>query len=231
MKNSLIFIMCLLIPTSLFAVDITVGASMGLNAGWNTGSDWKNFGTAATQVFGSDIEFSTERKTGFEIGAFCEIEINEFFSLQPEFSFLYTRAGLSGNILFFDIEFAATTKYFEIPVLAKFNHKTPIGKFSVFAGPSFQIMVGDMKIKATSSVASYSESISEKIEPDNKFLIGGILGFGYQLSLGPGILVCDIRYRRQFTGYIDDFNTRGNTIGFRAGYAVPLSFIQKKLKS
>ena len=218
MKKIVILLICLLAASSLFAADITLGGALGFSNSWLSGSDWDNML--------KDYDASNEFRLGFEIGGFVDIAINKMFSIQPELNFFYMRAGAGGSYdnsgIKIDDDLTLAIKILEIPVLAKFNFPAGKGKFSVFLGPAVQFVLGDAKLTAEESAFGYSASVDIPVEVDNSVIFAGVFGAGYAIPMGPGSLAFDLRYRRQFTGFDDDVNFRGNTIGIRVGYGIGL---------
>jgi len=209
MKKIGLILVCMLLLTSVsvFAADVTIGGAVGLSHNWLGGSDWDDI------LKESDI--SNQFRLGFEIGAFFDIAVNELFSVQPELNFLLMRAGAGATIGGIDMKETFTVKAFEIPVLAKFKFEAGNGNFCFFFGPALQIILGDVGLKAEVD----GDSIFDETEaPDNSTIFSGIVGVGYEIPMGDGTLSFDLRYRRQFTGLIDEINLRFNTIGLRVGY-------------
>ena len=225
--------MCLLITTSLFAMDIKTGGNIGLNGSANTGSDW--------QKPIKDSGFSNEVKLGFEMGAFWEIPINDLFSVQPEINFLLVRAGYSGTDhregfdgytytpYTVDIKFSQTLKILEIPVLAKLNFGTKT-KFFLLAGPIVEIILGDVTTNWEENENTYSgffgytayDKHDYVSSPDNRFILGGTVGLGFSIPTSEGRFILDLRYRTTFTKIFNNDNTMVNTVGLRIGYGVDI---------
>jgi len=233
MKKILFIIMCLLISTSLFAIDIKTGLTAGLNLSSNTGSDW--------QDMVNEMGFSNDFRLGFEMGAFWEIPINDLFSIQPEINFLLLRTGCSGRTDFpiYDdytgmmidyysakIEYGYMTRIFEVPVLAKLNFGSDKAKFFILAGPIFSILIGNINESYKMTTDSYSyfgdDQSDSSIKPDNRVLWGGAIGFGFSIPTNDGRFILDLRYRTTFTNMLKDFNLTVNTIGFRIGYGIDI---------
>ncbi|MCL2294601.1 MAG: PorT family protein [Spirochaetes bacterium] len=227
MKKILVIMMCLLLPTGVFAMDIRVGGAIGLSHSWPGGSDWSNIK--------KEQDLSSKLGLGFEIGAFVNIPINEHFSIQPELNILFLR--MKHDTMFaeddpflgwLNIELEETIKVtiFEIPVLAKVNLAAGPGSFSVFAGPALQIILGDVEFEQKASYSflgiRFSDTFSIKSSPDSRVLFAGIFGAGYAMPMGPGNLSFDLRYRRTFTDMFDNFNLKINNISIRAGYSIGL---------
>ncbi|MCL2295147.1 MAG: PorT family protein [Spirochaetes bacterium] len=186
MKKIVLVLIFLLVAASLFA-DIQVGGAFGLNRN-------------------SHFEWESSSKAGFEVGAFANIYLSRIFSIQPEFNFIYFRVGREiwmGGLQ----NGTATYRFFEIPVLAKFN----FGDFSVFLGPAMQIILGDINVEWNGGSSSFP--------PYNRSVFGAIAGIGYALPVGNGDLIFDLRFRLIGTHERYHAFPSGSTIGFRVGYA------------
>jgi len=209
MKKIGLILACMLLLTSVsvFAADVTIGGAVGLSHSWMGGSDWDDMLKY--------MDGSNEFRLGFEIGAFFDIAVNELFSVQPELNFLYIRAGAGNSD--YDVKATAVVKVLEVPVLAKFKFEAGNGNFCFFFGPALQIVLGDPEVTVEiDGKKDNDESFSMPV--DNSVIFACVVGLGYELPMGDGALIFDLRYRRQFTGFMDDFNGRLNTIGLRVGY-------------
>ena len=222
MKKFLVILICLLIPTSLFAADITVGGAIGLSHSWMSGSDWDDYLEYMPSSFGFSKSASGEFRLGFELGAFCDIAINELFSVQPELNFFYMRVGAGVSESGVDFAMTWSLKILEIPVLAKFNFEAGNGAFFFYLGPAIQFVLGDMGMDVDVSGGGFSASASDSAPVDNSVLFAGVVGLGYAMPIANGKLSFNLRYRRAFTSFADDFNGRTNTIGLRVGYGLGL---------
>ena len=212
MKKLGLVLMCMLLATTLFAVDITVGGAVGLNGTFITGIEEDQGVTPDTGL-----------RFGFEIGAFANFAINEMFSVQPELNFLLLREGYKEeDIDFFGskIKFKSTitTKLLEIPILAKFNFDAGSGKLSPYLGPAIGLILGDIELDQE----MFGISASGSAEPDNRVMFSAIVGVGYAMPMSNGNLLFDLRYRRAFTSAFDNDDERLNTISFRVGYGIGL---------
>ncbi|MCL2294026.1 MAG: PorT family protein [Spirochaetes bacterium] len=139
---------------------------------------------------------------GFEAGVFANVYLSRMFSIQPELNFIYIRVNEDGS--------TETARFIEVPVLAKLN----FGRFSVFAGPAIQFIVGDIELdrRGNNFTICYS--------PDSRLAFGGIVGIGYALPVGNGNFLFELRSRSIITGGVGD-DTEGVwlTTGLRVGYA------------
>ncbi|MCL2294805.1 MAG: PorT family protein [Spirochaetes bacterium] len=205
MKKALIFFICFLFASSLYATEVKFGGAIGLNGSWNSGSDWKDYLDGNDNIIG----------LGFEAGVFANIAVSSIFSFQPEFNFLYLRAGQNNN----DLRIIYTTKALEIPVLARFS----FWDLNFFLGPAVHIILGNMAYELTED--NPVDPITHTISIDNRVVLAVIVGVSYALPFGSGEIVFDFRYRRtltdMFDAYGDSFlrNLRHNSVGIRVGYS------------
>ena len=230
MKKILFFIVCLVVTTSLFALDVTMGGAIGINYGWNSGDDWDNMldGRKQSLLMTSPTATVTDSaEIGVEVGAFWDIAVNNFFSIQPELNLVLLFVGVKDEYEIYtptysfisrNLTFKAT--FFEIPILAKFNFGTGKVKFSVFAGPSLIIMLGDLNSDAD-NYDFYDENDYDK-KIDYYLLLGCAVGAGCSIPAGSGKFILDLRYRRTLMNYRDAFDARANTVGLRIGYGIDL---------
>ena len=216
MKKIFFLIICLLIVTSLFALDITFGGAIGFVGTFNNGSDWED---GLNEMNGTNSFLP-----GFELGAFWDIAINEYFSVQPEINYLLIRFGAKGNRdnsgYYEDLEYSYSMSMLEIPILAKFNLPIGKGKLSLLIGPSFQILLGNIHdLENIETNMPYSGGGSDHyIAPDSYVILGGIVAAGCQIPVSNGNLIFEFRYRRQLTTYIDNSNWKSNVFSLRVGY-------------
>jgi len=233
MKRILFIIICLLISTSLFAIDIKTGGNIGLNLSGFSGSDWQDM----IDVMGWDNKY----RLGFEMGAFWEIPVNHFFSIQPELNFLMVRTGFDGFYYqYFDESDTSlggytintissnTFKIFEIPVLAKLNFGSDKARFFLLAGLMLEIIIGDVsystKYDDPYGYGNNDDQESASSAPDNRVILGGAAGLGFSIPAGDGRFIFDFRYRTTFSKVFNDINIIINTFGLRLGYSIDIEF-------
>ena len=99
--------------------------SLGLKGGINYSLDIN-----AAEVSGSEGNFSTDSRTGYQAGGFFQINFDNFY-LRPEV--FYSR--VVGEFPFPDMPSLYSIDKISIPLLAGYNF---YGPFSIFAGPSYQ---------------------------------------------------------------------------------------------
>lgn len=149
-KIILLFAVCMAFVAGLKAQSIVVGPKGGLNI---------------TNI--SNIDDS-KNKLSFHLGAFAEIKMNDYFSIQPEL--LYSRQGLCAEKLE-GWKRRARVNYLNIPVLAKFY---VWDELSVDLGPQFGFALNG-KYKFSKD----GDSEKRKIRDLNTFDLSFALGLSY----------------------------------------------------
>jgi len=200
MKKLGLVLFCIFLTTSLFAIEITVGVATGMNATFETGLP--------------DYE-KTGLRFGFEASAFGIFTLNDFFSIQPELGFLILR---DGYIVESNIKRTTTTMAIEVAVLPKIN----FNDFSVYMGPALHIIPGPQIYKVTKKGEELFSGEYGFYNRNRSVVFAGILGIDYTVPLWRGGFLFDLRYRRQFTMIMEDFEERANTVSFRVGYGFRL---------
>ena len=200
MKKILAMAAAFAMAVSSFAVDLTVGGRAGLDLNFFA---W------------DEDDFDTKVAPGFNINALVNIGITDELGIQPEIGFAHrpvkgewSESGYSG-----DIEAAANV--LEIPVLVTYK----IGINDMFfiqpeLGPKLSFTLG----KLTSD-----DGDTEVKSPVN---FGIAVGVGCGINLGPGALLIDARYNRDFTK-IKDKDDEENIGSFQSvdlsvGYQIKL---------
>lgn len=218
MKKSFIVLMILIASGSVSAVEFTPGVSAGLNLGWFSGDDWDDM----VDYF----DASNDSKIGYSLGLFLDMAFTESFSIQPELNFTVSGGGVSADNLYdadygvyYDEELTETAKILNIPLLFKFKIPAGRNKISLFAGPLFGLLLGDIKVTDKVTVEGYgSDSADVDIEADNNFVFGFTLGGGLEFPMGNGKMFTDLRYSHTLTSFFDDDDTKANSIGINLGY-------------
>jgi hypothetical protein len=172
--------------------------------------------------FDDDIASSGDSKVkcGFTAAVFADIDIPvvEGLVFQPEVVF-------ARHVFVFDVgggelEFTANT--LDLPLLLGYKIKAG-DSFTImpFAGPRLSFNIGDMdmELEAMGMNMSY--------EVDNMVNFGITAGVSASLNVGPGSVVLDVRYNRDFTtveviGEANDGLKLGiyQTIDISAGYMI-----------
>jgi len=145
------------------------GVKFGIKAGANLSNIIKT----------GDDNFKTEFKPGFNAGLFMELPIVSRLAFAPEL--MYSQKGYknsSTNILGTPREYSVTTNFIELPILAKIKASDA---FSVVVGPQVSFLTS-----TTEKFKQGDQTTQNTIREDNdnlkKSLVGGVVGFGYDLS-------------------------------------------------
>lgn len=145
------------------------GVSFGIKAGGNLSNIIKT----------GDDNFKTEFKPGFNAGLFMEIPVVERLAFAPELMFSqkgYKQTG--SNLLGNPTEYSVTTNFIEVPVLAKIKASNT---FSFVVGPQVSFLTSTTE-KFKSGDQSNQSTVKEDNDNLKKSLVGGVVGFGYDLS-------------------------------------------------
>lgn len=140
-----------------------------------------------------------------------DIPVVEGLVFQPEVVF-------ARHVFVFDegFEIEVTANTLDLPLL--FGYKIKAGdSFTImpFAGPRLSFNIGDIELEAMGMNMSY--------EADNMVNFGITAGVSASLNVGPGSVVFDVRYNRDFTTVeANDGGKLGiyQTIDISAGYMI-----------
>lgn len=217
-----------LIAMGLLASTFVFGQfSIGLKTGLSI-SD------AQAELYIDDMNRVTKSYTSFLIGAVAEIQINKYFSFQPELQ--YVRRGFTINestsfdLIGIDIPIGAnaTTRidYIEAPLLAK--AKIGIGTTSFYGviGPSIGYATSaKIQPKVTLLIDFNLPDMNIDLNQNiyNRTDFSGVFGVGLEHNLETGKLFADIRYSHSFTNIINDpivdVSVKNSGVQFSLGYA------------
>jgi hypothetical protein len=197
---------------------ISIGAKAGLNLA----------------TFGVDESVKPDGQsylTGFNAGILANLELNDRFSIQPEF--VYTQKGIKA--ITYNIVQAYKLNYIEAPLLGKFIFGKKAVRGYLISGLSFGFALNAKYVAKIDG----KEITREKIEfdndiedgyADNRFDIGFIIGSGIQFAQGLGNFFVDIRYNmslnsiERFKEDPKDYSkTRNKVIMISAGYLIPFN--------
>ena len=218
-------IMLLLFTSSIFAADLTLGGYAGITMGWESGEDSRDFIDVLDNGFG---KASNESRMGFSLGIFLDIPISESFSIQPELQYTLAKTGYNytdlNDIILEDLK-VETTETFNtlvIPIYAKYKILAGKGKINLFGGPMIFLILGDAEYKAELNYYGDTESVTEDFETDKSAGFGFSIGVGYEIPMGNGKLVTDLRFSKTLTDIMDNYNGRLNILGVNIGYGFNL---------
>lgn len=178
MKGFILMVLSLaVVVPSLAQVSFDFGAKLGFSS---------------TGMFGNDIEKTSFPKLGFIGGVFLRMHLSPQISLQAEG--LYSQKGTRGLVDNFGVIDTMKVKmdYFEIPVLFKYEFPMPgLVKPGVFAGP---VMAVKLAAKAESDDNIGLLASEADIYNATGVNLGFIFGLGFDVGLGGGKALLDIRY-------------------------------------
>lgn len=190
MKRIFLAIMLLILTVT----PIMAGNIVGLKGGLNIAT-----------VKGDDIADGVSTKTGFNLGAFFMIPVNEILTIQPEI--LYSSKGYTGTT-----DKVANLNYLEIPVLLKFSFGEGV-KPSIFVGPYLSMLLS----------ADYNGSdVKDSFESTD---FGIVIGAGIDIDMGDGVFTIDGRYSLGLSNNFKPvlgttFDAKNANISISIGYGV-----------
>jgi len=159
-------------------------------------------GVNLAKLSGNDITDASNR-TGFVGGLYVTFHIAGGFGIEPEA--LYTMQGAK-----FDDDFTVKLDYISVPVLLRYDFKTPGVHPYVFAGPTFSF-----KAKCQESQGSDSADCSDADITPKSFDMGATGGAGVAF----GKLSVSARYTAGFSKIADNVDAKNRTISVMAGLA------------
>ncbi len=216
-----IILIVMLCSGQIFAADLTLGVFGGINMGWGSGNDYDDMIDALEYGFG---KASSEARMGFSLGLFLDIPISETFSIQPELQYTVAKVGYNftdlNDLVLEDLEVEATETYntLLVPILAKYKILAGKGKINIFGGPMIVLLLGDVKYKEEYDYYGDTDSFTDEFEPDKSLGLGFSVGIGYEVPMGNGKLVTDLRFSKTLTEFYDNYESGLNTFGFNIGY-------------
>lgn len=182
----------LIVAAMLFAV--------GAFAQQNKGQWGVKGGVNIASEVGSDSE-SSDSRTGFHFGFFCESQIGNMVDIQPEI--LYSMQGAKFG------KFSRETNYINVPVMVKF-YVNQARTFSIDAGLQLGYMVSAKeKYEGYGSVNIYD------YDSLNKFDFSAACGLSYKLQGGFDLI---LRFTGGGTQIIDDYSNKNSVVQLGAGY-------------
>lgn len=161
-------------------------------------------GVNLAKLSGSDVTDASNR-TGFVGGLYLTLHIAGGFGIEPEA--LYTMQGSK----FKDSDLQVKLNYISVPVLLRYDVKTPGVHPYLFAGPTFSFKASCKEANDTDSVdCSQDEALKPK-----SFDIGATGGAGVAF----GKLSVSARYTAGFSKVSDNIDAKNRTISVLAGLA------------
>jgi len=162
MKKIFILAIGLFVATAASAQDrIKFGVKGGLNISDIIQGDGNN-------------DFDTETKTGFNAGVTVEIPLIAGLQFTPEL--LYSQKGYKNTTSLGT--FKQTTSFIDVPILASFRLGS---SFNIVAGPQVSFLL-NTKNKFENDFGSVEQTIDEESDRFKKSLVGGVIGFRYDVN-------------------------------------------------
>lgn len=177
MKNSKIFIaMILLVSISQFAQAQGTTNSNDLKFGFKGGVNFSN-------LYTQDVD-DNNVLTGFNLGIFAKVPINQSFAIQPELLYTTKGAKLTYNNSFANGTAKFRLNYIELPVLLVVNLTK---NFNIHAGPYVAYLVdGKATNDSQGTLFDYQNNLSN--DDYNKFDSGIAVGLGFDSdNIGFGV--------------------------------------------
>lgn len=160
----------IILAIGLFAVSAANAQSpirLGVKAGLNLPNIIKDDG---------NNDFKTEINPGFNAGITLDINLIKGLAFTPEV--LYSTKGYKAETAFGD--FKQTTSFIDIPILASIN----LGGsgLNLVVGPQVSFLLSTKNKFETGFGTAEEEIIEDKSDRFKKSLVGGLIGFRYDLT-------------------------------------------------
>ena len=216
-KYLILVVFFALLPLSIFALNFAAGGFCAINAGWFSGRDWNDLIDYYEENYQNA---SNEVEIAFTAAAFIEIALSDNFAFQPEIQFSMTKGGYkitdNGDVF----RYTETINSLFIPLLCKYRIGAAKGMFVFFAGPAVIVIIGSIVGEDDYDANGSSDKYSYKYEPYTRTGFGFTSGIGYELPLGPGFLLTELRYSKSFMRYFNNEDTVLNSFGPVIGYKI-----------
>ena len=200
---------------STSALGFAVGARGGGSASWLFGTTADAMSTSLKERGAGAV--SPQTYFSYSVDIFGRLVIVDWFAVQMECGF----GPVGGALLASDgIDFleGVTGNELHLPILAVFMFRTPIGTFSLEGGAFAAVMLGNPTFIQNDGLVWSGAGLPVP------FLSGGLaVGVGYELKLGPGSVVLDLRYTHRLFSMIDPVTLGGEgltplAVNLSAGY-------------
>jgi hypothetical protein len=185
------------IATAQRAGDMTFGLMAGVN-----------YAKVSQDPESGDVTFHW--KPGFVGGAFLGIQVNDWFSIEPQALFSQKGTKVEGTGANSSLEGSVRINYIEVPVLAKFwipMSGSQIKPF-VFIGPDIAFKVSCSAEGVILAVTGSEDCDKTEVIKIKSTDFGGTAGGGIQFNAGDKVLRIDARYTLGFTDINDSGDTR-----------------------
>jgi hypothetical protein len=187
-----------------------------------------------TELYIDAINNAPKSYTSFLLGGTAEIQINQYFSFQPELQYVrrgFTiNEGTSFNVIGFDIPVGAkattSINYIETPLLAKAKIGNGTTNFYGVAGPSIGYATSaKIQPKVTLLIDFNLPEVDIDLSNNiyNRTEVSGVIGAGVEHNVQTGKLFADVRYSHSFTNIINDpiidVSVKNSGVQLSVGYA------------
>jgi hypothetical protein len=180
-------------PTGAAAAQtVTAGVRGGVSLGWFSGSNWQDYVEASETAFGIDI--SERPLVSFAGNAYVETMFLRNLGVSVELGYAQLGQSYEYDALGSTVDGTYRQDAFQIPVLVKLSTGRRSGVF-LTAGPAFNFLVGDLELEERGLGSTYEVSS----EPDNRTVVGLLIGAGGDIEAGPGKVQLELRYARNLT--------------------------------
>lgn len=202
-------IVFILSPTSVYAQGLSVGMKAGLNLATLYGNDVDVLSNVDILPDAFSESIDKKMKTGTSFGVFVTYDINDIFTIQPEF--LFTMKGMKTEAQYegflgetINVKETIILNYLEFPILVKVSILTGGSvKPNILFGPALAIKSSARRKYEITGLSEEFKQIyedfgiytSEEVNIDVKSSdIGLVFGAGLDLRLGSGKAIIDARY-------------------------------------
>ncbi|MFP4416761.1 MAG: porin family protein [Chitinispirillaceae bacterium] len=216
----------LFVVANVSALEMSVGAKGGVGLSMF-------YGAEEDAVYDDQIV-----KPGFIGGAFYEMALMEYFSIQPEVLFVMKGSRAEEEQEGITVDITNSLNYLEIPILL--IGKLPLGAITpqVFAGPAVAFRVGtggsiELEGEGADAIREFfptDDEIGESLDEQTNTIDFGIaMGAGVAIDFSPGEIILDVRYT---LGLMDVYNEdevpegeqffehKNANLSFMAGYSI-----------
>jgi hypothetical protein len=205
-KVVVLVLVAMLVPATVFGLELTLGARAGLGHFGAWGDDYADTIDA--------VDGSRQFSLGFTGGLYASFGLVDLLAVQPELWFTQGGYSIQG-----DTDEAFTSRTLEAPILGKLRFSAgPLSVIGLF-GPNLRFKVADFESELDGDTSDV---------PDKELksaVVGSVLGAGAELNVGVGILSADLRYYLDFIPWDDtsaDLNIKEQSARLTVGFGFPI---------
>src|SRR6266550_5240942 len=185
------------IATAQRAGDMTIGVMAGVN-----------YAKVTQDPESGEVTFHW--KPGFVGGGFLGVQVNDWFSIEPQALFSQKGTKVQGTGSNSSLEGGVRINYIEVPVLGKFwipVSDTQVRPF-VFVGPEIEFKVSCSAEGVILAVTGSEDCDKTEVIKIKTTDFGGTAGAGVQFNVGAKVVRIDARYTLGFTNINDSGDNR-----------------------